>query len=55
MKSNKESSVLNFTNDTDVLNTETGGFAARRTFSGIESDVWLEFIRYFENPMALNN
>ena len=46
---------MNFTKGTDVSNTETGGFAARLTFSGSGSDVWLEFIRYFENLMALNN
>ena len=55
MNSNKESGVLHFTRNTDVSNTETRGFAARRTFSGSGSDVWLEFIRYFENLLALNN
>ena len=50
-----DSEVLNFTKDSESSTTEAGGFAARLTFSGSGSDVWLEFIRYFENLMALNN
>ena len=51
----KENGLLNFTKEVESSNIETGGFAARRTFSGSGYDVWHEFIRYFENLMALNN
>ena len=55
INSTKETGLLTFTKESDNSSTEAGGFAARRTFSGSGSDVWLEFIRYFENLMALNN
>ena len=51
----KETGILTFTKESDRSSTEAGGFAARRTFNGSGSDVWLEFIRYFENVMAMNN
>ena len=55
MTSQNDNEDITFTRGTEITSTETGGFAARRTFSGSGSDVWLEFIRYFENLMALNN
>ena len=55
INSTRESGLLKFTKETESSNIETGGFAARCTFNGSGSDVWLEFIRYFENLMALNN
>ena len=54
IKPSTKSRLLNFTREAESSNIEKDGFAARRTFSGSGSDVWLEFIRYFENLMALN-
>ena len=55
ISSTRETGLLTFTNESDNSSTEAGEFAARRTFSGSGSDVWLEFIRYCEKLMALNN
>ena len=51
----KESIMLNANRENEFSNIETGGFAAIRIFSGSRTDVWLEFVRYFENLMAFNN